>query len=508
MTTKVRSAIGGLPIAVTPRSGIARTRTVRRILGFGPILQWGVHNNNLANLTRGLVERVFRVNTPQGLQPPPQPAPGYFASSMSGAFKAVTRYLGQAAPVDYDQFVEYYRGRRRTIYRAAADSLLHIPVRRADAKLKTFVKAEKVNFSSKPDPAPRVIQPRDPRYNVAVGRYLRPVEKRVYQAVGKAWGGRTILKGLNARDTAMAMRRMWDQFDQPVALGLDASRFDQHVSAEALRWEHGVYLSMFRGDARNELRELLSWQIHNAGVAFLPEAKVKYSVEGCRMSGDMNTSTGNCLLMSMMVYQWALNIGVRCRLANNGDDCVVIMEARDLPTFTSGLNEQFTRWGFTLTSEPPTRVFEEIEFCQCHPVFDGEEWLMVRNFNTSVSKDLVTLLDVESSFGKWASAIGECGLSLTGGLPVLQDFYHCLKQCGHGRYRGEVEGVYFGEGLRMMSSGMERGLRPITAAARVSFALAFGILPDEQEQLEAWLQRHQLPRKMNIVADLPSVWYK
>jgi hypothetical protein len=31
---------------------------------------------------------------------------------------------------------------------------------------------------------------------------------------------------------------------------------------------------------------------------------LKYQVEGCRMSGDMNTSSGNCMIMVALVYSY------------------------------------------------------------------------------------------------------------------------------------------------------------------------------------------------------------
>jgi hypothetical protein len=107
-------------------------------------------------------------------------------------------------------------------------------VQRQDSFLQAFVKAEAVNFTAKPDPAPRIIQPRNPRYNALVGRFIRPLEHRVYIAIGKLFGGPTVMKGYNAVGTASCLRDMWLEFTNPVALSLDASRFDQHVSREAL----------------------------------------------------------------------------------------------------------------------------------------------------------------------------------------------------------------------------------------------------------------------------------
>jgi hypothetical protein len=85
---------------------------------------------------------------------------------------------------------------------------------------KAFVKAEKINFTAKPDPAPRVIQPRDPRYNVEVGVYLRPLEHSIYRAIAEVYGGPTVMKGYSAEGVAQQMRGMWKSSAVPSRLGL------------------------------------------------------------------------------------------------------------------------------------------------------------------------------------------------------------------------------------------------------------------------------------------------
>ena len=68
--------------------------------------------------------------------------------------------MGTHSSISPGQFLDFYTGRRRSIYEGAVKSLEGLSVQRRDAYLKTFVKAEKINTTKKPDPAPRVIQPR------------------------------------------------------------------------------------------------------------------------------------------------------------------------------------------------------------------------------------------------------------------------------------------------------------------------------------------------------------
>lgn len=489
------------------RQGVDKVRTMYRIWGFGPDIKWGIHNNNLTNFLRGLVERVYLVQSRawQGLVPTPRPEARAFDIRLAEFRRRLRRWLPRAAPVDANTFVEYYRGRKRSIYAKAAASLIGTPLRAVDAYVKSFVKAEKVNLSKKPDPAPRLIQPRDPRYNVEVGRFLRPLEKVVYRAIAKVWGGPTVLK-VNAAQQGSALRDMWEQFKHPVAVGLDASRFDQHVSRDALRWEHSVYLACFDGQERERLAQLLQWQLHNVGRAYLPTAAVKYRVEGCRMSGDINTSLGNCLLMCAMVWAYCEERGIRARLANNGDDCIVVMEEEDLARFSLGLEDWFLSLGFEMEVEAPVRVFEEIVFCQTQPVWHPTGWTMVRDPRIAVSKDLVSLLNLEQALAAYYRAIGDCGLSAYGGMPVFQELYMQLKQAGKATRLGEQSGV--GEGFRRLAEGMNRSYGPIHPMTRASFCFAFGITPDEQVSLENWLRDCPIdPAPRHTLTGIVPKWF-
>jgi len=398
-----------------------------------------------------------------------------------------------------EQFPWLYTGRRKVVYELAVESLRSRPVERRDSFLKTFTKAEKILFYSclahvlaKVDPAPRVIQPRDPRYNVAVGRYLKPYEGMVYRAIGRLWGDITVAKGLNAEQRGKLVESKWNQFRSPVAVGLDASRFDQHVSADALRWEHSIYRLMNNDP---EFAELLSWQVQNKGFGSARDGKVRYRVNGCRMSGDMNTALGNCLLMSSMVYAYLHSKGIKGSLINDGDDCVVFMEQHSLARFTDGLDLWFTEMGFNMKVEEPVYVLEQVEFCQCRPIWTPDGYVMVRNVRQSLGKDSVSLkpLDNFKVFEKWCYEVGGCGLSLTGGIPVVSHFYKCLQRASHGRSAGRLGfDPVFETGMRMMAKGMSREDKTIHHKTRFSFYLAFGIQPDSQVLWEKYYDGYDL----------------
>lgn len=467
--------------------GLPRGRLHPVFPGLGGTQIFGVHNNSVNNGARALVERVFLSPDSSGLLQAPPPCLARPSFTLKRFKHALLARVGQHRPISREDFLAYYKGRRYDVYARAVRDLEINPVTEGDFGVKkAFVKAEKINFTAKPDPAPRVIQPRDPRYNVEVGVYLRPLEHAVYKATADLYGGPTVMKGYNAEGVANELRGMWESFTDPIAVGLDASRFDQHVRPEMLRWEHSVYLGCFPQRYRARLRWLLSGQINNKCHMRVTDGVLKYKVDGSRMSGDMNTALGNCLIMCALVWTRAKELGIRVRLANNGDDCVVVMERRHYQAFANRLGDWFLRYGFKMKIEEPCRTFEHIEFCQAHPVFDGSVWVMVRNPLTTISKDACCVnRDFASGTAarKWLHAVGECGLAMTGGIPVCQAQYQAFLRHGVAGL-GENE-VLSTTGMYHLSRGCSRRVQDITDAARVSFFLAFGLTPHEQRALEA-----------------------
>lgn len=451
----------------------------------------------MVNITRALEERVFHVEGPAGLTPPPVPAPGAY-SRLSDFRSQLLKRIGGSTPVTRDQFVDMYRGRRRTIYSSAAQSLLTRPVELKDAYLSAFVKAEKLNLSAKADPCPRVIQPRHPRYNVEVGKYLKHLEHRVYDAIAAIFGHPVVMKGYNANEVGRELADAWGAFWEPVGIGLDASRFDQHVSEAALKWEHSVYVGTQSGTNKDELRRLLRMQIVNKGFARCGGAVVKYKVRGSRMSGDMNTALGNCLIMTALVHRYCAEKNLKVRLLNNGDDCMLIMERSDLYKM-DGLPAWFLEMGFTMKVEEPVYELEQCVFCQTQPVLVQGEYRMVRDPRVSLAKDACSFLPIqgEKAARRYLGTLGDCGLALNSGVPVQQAYFQGLRLASGGLRMGECPAME--SGMAQLATRMKIHEGTIDADSRVSYWKAFGITPDHQLALEAhhgaWRYSHDVTRR-------------
>jgi hypothetical protein len=343
-----------------------------------------------------------------------------------------------------------------------------------DARIKAFVKFEKLNFTSKGDPAPRVIQPRSPVYNYALGRYTRRIEHDMYEALSREWGDGepVVMKGMTVEDVAHVMRQKWLKFNSPVAVGLDASRFDQHVSRDALKWEHSIYKRIF--DYSPELCALLKQQCSNNGIAFMDGHKVTYKVEGTRASGDMNTSLGNCIIMCTLAREYLREKGVPAEFVNNGDDCIVFLDKCNLYKLHD-LDAWFLELGFEMEREEPVYEFEQCVFCQSQPVlidYDTDKYVMCRQPTSAFGKDALSL------------AVG--GLALFGDLPIFCELYKAYKRNGvDSNVNGSL--VISDSGfMRMCAKPRIRGefRGTISDHTRISFYRAFGYPPSMQIEME------------------------
>lgn len=501
----MEGACGDSLEVVEQGTAVPRTRKIYSLDGLSPSVDYRVHNSNIVNLERAIKERVFTVSDGAGgFKRPPRPEMATFTNRLAVFKSTLRRYLPSTIPIARSAFAGLYKDRRRVVYEEAARSLDSQPIQRSDSFLSSFVKAEKINFSAKADPAPRVIQPRRPRYNVEVGCYLKPIEHRVYKAVNKTFGEPTIMKGYNAKDLGRVVERKWTSFVHPVGIGLDASRFDQHCSSVALAWEHSVYQCIYNNDY--DLARLLKWQIRNRGYGRCADGFLKYSVSGCRMSGDMNTAMGNCLIMCALVWSYAAHVGVRIKLINNGDDCVVFCESSDAARFNAGLDLWFTEMGYSMKVEAPVYELERVVFCQTQPVWTPEGYIMVRDPHVAITKDCYSINPLDSHLGmkKYLEVLGKGGLSLTGGIPIWQDFYSLLQRFPDSQKKSRwsrANKIMLESGMMMLASGMGRSYTLCHPQTRFSFWRAFGILPDEQLVMEQFYCTATLGWKEPTIAE-------
>lgn len=407
---------------------------------------------------------------------------------------AITPYLRR---LDHGEFSRQYIGRKKVFYENCERKLENGALSRKDAFTRNFTKTEATKHKYKwvngeliDDTDPRNISPREGTFNVAVGRYIKPAEPLLLGALNKVLGHKIVMKGMNAAQIGEEIYRKWLRAggnENAVAIGIDASRFDRSVSKIFLEFEHKFYTSLVAGGKeRKALAELLSWQIDNRGRARCADGTLKYKVQGTRCSGDMNTGLGNCLIASCMIIAYCEERKVPFELVNNGDDCVVIINKKYLKRFQFEFQEYFTDMGFVMVTEKPVYELEQISFCQSQPVFDGQSWVMVRDPRNCTSKDCFSLKPWNNAkeYESWISAVGNSGVALAGGIPVLHAFYNSFLRAGRNAKPLSLKDPSLIGGLYWCSKGMNRKGLAVSDDARYSFWRAFGITPDAQVILE------------------------
>lgn len=457
---------------------LSRPRYHYRLPGLAPPVDFRVPNNNMTNLKRAVLERVFYVKdkVTGNFSPPPKPLSGVFEQRTSMFLGAVKKHLSPTIPITHEDFVGLYKDRRKMIYEQARLSLLDKPWSKRDAVCQSFVKADKLNTSEKPDPAPRLIQPRSPRFNVVVGSFLKPIEHRVYRAINKAFRYPTVMKGYNANQTGRVIAAKWNAFKQAIGITIDATRFDQHIHGGALKLAHEVYLWIYRNH-KKILQKMLDEDFTTTGKCFLPEGILKYFAGPQRISGSMDTAMGNIIVMTAMLFDYLEQMNIQYQVINNGDDSTIFIEAADEHKL-SDLQAYFLTLGFTMKIENVARELEKVVFCQTQPIWTPDGYRMTRDPHVCLAKDTTCLFSFTSptSLGKYCQVFGAGGLSLASGIPILQAFYQMFLRVPG----GEESKVTFETGMAFSSHGMESKVSPIHPQTRYSFWRAFGITPDEQ----------------------------
>jgi hypothetical protein len=401
-----------------------------------------------------------------------------------------------------EELAATYHSGKRSLYNAAVQSLRKKAVERSDANVTAFLKMEKHLMSKKI--APRLICPRNKRYNVELGRRLKFNEKKFMHAIDSTFESPTVLSGYDSFKVGKIIANKWSKFKRPVAIGVDASRFDQHVGVEALQWEHSIYNGAFKDPI---LKELLHWQTENRIMLFVEDKILKFKVKGHRMSGDINTSSGNKLIMCGMMHYYFKTLGVKAELCNNGDDCVIICERKDENKFQH-MHSWFKDYGFDMQIETPVYKIGQIEFCQSKPVKINGYYRMVRK-PESISKDAHSLISMASAedVKTFMSATAQCGMILNSGVPVLDAYHKCLfKASGYKKVSQEAieRIVSFGTqdklGLRK-----ERVEEPITMDNRLSYWESSGVDPQTQVLVERYFDNltvHIEPRGVKRLTPL------
>lgn len=389
--------------------------------------------------------------------------------------------------------------RKRVRYNEAFLSLRERPFEPADARVKCFIKIEQTRIKEGKFPKPRMIQFRSARYLVHVARYIKPIEHCFYQSTGVFGPGQTCAKNMNNATRGRKLVELCRSFADSDFLALDGASFDAHVNVPLLKLEHGFYAAMAKsaGWAQcdiSTMRRVLRMQLKNQVSGRFPDGTVSYTVTGNRMSGDLNTALGNCVIMSCMThFAFDHEVGQgNWRMLDDGDDCSVIVSRRHCGSREVGaVLDWYGKFGMDmrLDGRGSAQDPECVEFCQSHPVSVGGDWRMVRDWEkvlATTSSGVNWHLTI-GGFRTYAGAVGIGDGILNEGIPVLQEWANYLRKVAavRGPLRDPDKTTMEWRFQEIPVLSLERvRVVEILDSTRSSFARAFGINPATQARLE------------------------
>lgn len=385
-------------------------------------------------------------------------------------------------PMTRVQVVNCYEGSKRAEYERAR---ICLEVEGYDHKFhsmaKMFLKDDKypsgdinhIGSLHKDMKAGRAIQYRSKEYGIELARFLKPIEHAIYQ--WKVCGHRMIAKSRNSYERAADLFGMWNHFTDPMALLLDHSKFDAHVSTSLLNFEAAVY---HKYNSSGKFRMLMRAQLFNKGRT---SRGLRYSVVGTRFSGDMNTGLGNSVINIGIIGAYMTACGIKEFLQYvDGDDSVVCFNRGDehklLPL------SWFNKVGMETKCD---RVynFADVEFCNSKCILIGDRYRYVRDITRTIQRATWSVRNFGPKLKRrLINSLGQCELALNDGVPILQAFAECLiavsgtKHCVaklENYHQARLEGTLF-----------KAVAKPIGPDVRLMFEQSYGISPEMQILVE------------------------
>lgn len=420
----------------------------------------------------------------------PLPASHYYkliSNELGSMAKEVLRFGGRIPKVDHATLMSHTRAKIRGRYKQAYHNICtqRVNAGRADHKIKAFVKYEKIPIGKWEDgKPPRLIQFRSYEYLYHLKARILGYDLRIKEFSSEMrFNGQPVAdiftKLHDNYGIAKALRNNWDYFVDPMAICLDASKYDGHYKTENMTCEHDYWKEVLEKDRRTN--EILSQQLTTEGHSAMG---VKFK-SGCnRSSGEFTTSDGNGNSNYATLSSYCKASGLRedeFRISVNGDDSVIFIDVSNrkklLPL------SWFTNVNMEMEMDREVTDFERISYCQASPIrvmHEGKlQWFMVKEPHRTMSRCCYAPTQSLSCIDRYLTSVGLCELACNRGVPVLQSF--AIAVLGLSGYKRPL-GAF--DRFAALSSGNELGLETITMETRRDFESAFGISIIEQMCME------------------------
>lgn len=285
--------------------------------------------------------------------------PEYNARKNDKLFKFVRKLIVRQQPWTEEQYIESItNAQKKKQYQQALEQL------KVDGRPRSYVqpftKVEKMSLIKKYK-APRMIQGRHKTHNIAYGKFVKPLEKTVSKYnknTNKFFG-----KGdydTQARKIA-AMAKKYKYYTE-----CDHSTFDAHVTEEQLRMSHRYVKQCFEHKYHKEIEKLQAKMVTNKTFA---RSGDKYTVTGTRMSGDVDTGFGNCLINYAILKSTLKDMNMEGEAIVNGDDSIIFTNE---PIDTKLAEAHFKTYNMETKVNKSVTDIHQVEFCRTKLVINSE----------------------------------------------------------------------------------------------------------------------------------------
>lgn len=339
--------------------------------------------------------------------------------AITHAAEELARLIGPIeTPTDFDEWVSKFRPVRRS---QITEALL-LP---ENERVEYFQKIEQLDEVKDP----RAIQARSDNFKARVGPWIHALEHRVRERLP------ILVKGLSETDKARYIQTLRQRANNVVEL--DFSRFDRSLSVELLSaTEHLIY----RRVLPSNVADLMAKQLHSTVAS---RNGAVYYVDGTRMSGDMNTSIGNCLVVACLMRALGMPLG---SFIAEGDDMLAVLTDKEV----GNIQTQLLR---DAGLEPDMHVYPLNcgSFCSRYDINTANGPKRIRHPFREITRFNYTLN------GEDDDARNARGVLEWAGVPMLGPLYELIS---------------------------DKPITPVTDEARVQFAFLFGITQDEQQAFE------------------------
>lgn len=392
----------------------------------------------------------------------------------------VKRRFHKTRKTDFEIFMENrgYTGAKRQRYEMAKMDYDLNGLSEKDAYVKAFIKDENQHPKTCAEKQPRIVQSRGYAFALTFGQHLEQIEHQVYGQKGWSKSKERLPvfgKGHSPLKRGSVIKQKMKQFVDCEVTMFDLTAFDSTIKTGLLKAVHKVYKHC---SSDEEFAWLMEQQLTTTGFT----KDFAYFVgDGGRCSGDFDTSVGNALIMAMCLELYCRKQGWEFDMYCDGDDTLLFTERGVLNH--DDISRFYRDLGMILRVEGVAHEIEQINWCQCHPVFVRGKYRMVPNPWKRVSHSLSS----PKMCGPYMRALALAETQINNGVPILGAFAQLLDRSSQGFVPGTLEQsqIYqYKNALRSFGKSDNRTQVPISEETRLSYFKAFGITAEEQIAFE------------------------